>query len=96
MKHRPLQKYLLLEVKQFEPTGSIFIPEHARKKRPIGTVIDVGSCVTEAKKNDVIFFKKSGTKKISKNLVICPEWNIICDYNWINEIVKNKHKIGNK
>lgn len=79
MKHRPLQKYLLLEVKQFEPTGSIFIPEHARKRLPYGTVLAVGDYVEEWNKGDEVIFKKSGTKLIDKekNLVICPEWNIL-------------------
>lgn len=92
MKHTPKQKYILLKVEDEEPTGSIIILDKYRKKKPIGKVLEVGDYVTQCKVGDTIYFKKSGTKLLSKeeNLVLCPEWNIICDYDWFTNAVKDR------
>jgi|GEM_PF-4952448 len=92
MKHKPLQKYVLLKVEDEEPKGSIIIPTQYKKKQPIGEVLQIGDFVTQCKVGDTIYFKKSGSKLINKEkgLVLCPEWNIICDYDWFINAVKDK------
>lgn len=78
MKVKPKGKYVLLKVTEYEDTGSIFIPEKYRKKIPKGTVLAKGDCCeANYEVGQVVIYKKSGTKLINEDEVMCHEDNIL-------------------
>jgi co-chaperonin GroES (HSP10) len=101
MKVKPKGDYLLLEVKEYKDTGSIIMPEHLKKKKPIGTVISKGDYVSDDYNvNDVVIFQKQGTKNLpNTDLVLCPEHRILLKKQWLREsleLLKKHHETKNK
>ena len=89
MKVIPLQKWVLLEVTEYNDTGPIIIPEHLRKKIPKGKILAKGDYVDEKYKvGDTILFQKQGTKALPDNLVLCPEYRIHFTENWLKDSIK--------
>ena len=90
MKHKPVGKYLLLEVNEEEQPDKIFIPEQYRKKQSVGKVLAIGGHVETFKVGDIVYYKKSGSKLIDKEkgLVLAREDNLICDYEWLLKVTK--------
>lgn len=76
---KPLQKYALLEVKEYnDPKSGIVVPTKKRKKKPIGKVVAKGEyCDDEYQVGDVVLFRKSGTKALPEDMVLCHERNIL-------------------
>ena len=74
---KPTGKYILLKVTEYEDTGNIFIPSHARKKLPKGKILATGDHCEKYKEGSVVIYKKAGTKILPDDQVIAHEDNIL-------------------
>ena len=74
---KPLQRYVLLKVTEFNDSKfNIVLPEHLRKKIPRGTVVDKGSYVEDIEIGQTVVFDKSGSKALPQDYVLCPDYRI--------------------
>jgi len=78
MKVTPLQKYVLLEVLEYEePKSGLILLDKTKKKIPRGKVLAKGGYADcDCDIGDTVIYSKAGTKALPNNLVLCPDAKI--------------------